>query len=327
MIQYDKWRITMKILLGTYTRNTSEGIYSIKLNNDKLEDLKLVAKATNPTYLDYDKGTHKLYSVYQEEDQGGLAVWNFDGQEAQLAKTYLDSGVQPCYVRYDKENNVVYDANYHLGRIRVYDEEGMEKEFQYDEGAKAHFVNMDPKTSDLFVCDLGLDTVHKYRLLNEIATYKTSEGMGPRHLVFHPEKPLIYILGELNNTIEVVEDQEFELVKLQTVDMLNGLDVTSSGGAIRISEDGKFVYASNRGHDSIIVFKVLDNGTLEFVQIESVYGEHPRDFAISPDGNYIVVANRDTNNLTLFKRDQVTGRVTLVQKDIAAPEVVSVLFI
>lgn len=317
----------MKILLGTYTRNTSEGIYSISLNDNKLSDLKLVAKATNPTYLDYDSSTKRLYSVYQEGDLGGVAVWDYNGETAVLKQSYLDDGVQPCYVRFDKENNVLYDANYHLGRMRVYDEEGMEKEFKYDEGAKAHYVNMDPKSSDLFVCDLGLDTVHKYRLLNEIATYKTTPGMGPRHLVFHPEKPLIYILGELNNTIEVVEDQEFDLVKLQSVDMLNGLEVESSGGAIRISNDGKFVYASNRGHDSIVVFKVLEDGKLEFVQIESVYGEHPRDFAISPEGDYIVVANRDTNNLTLFKRDQSTGKLELLQKDVAAPEVVAVLFI
>lgn len=317
----------MKILLGTYTRNQSEGIYQIDLVDGKLQNLELIAKASNPTYLDYDPSTKTLYSVYQEGDQGGLAVWNYDGVNTSLIRTYLDDGVQPCYVRYDKENDVVYDANYHHGRMRVYDADGLEKEFQYETGAKAHFVELDPKTQDLFVCDLGLDTVHKYRLLNEIATYKTAEGMGPRHLVFHPTKPFLYILGELNNTIEVVEDLEFEMKHVQTVDMLNGLDVESGGGAIRISEDGKYVYASNRGHDSIIVFKVLDSGQLEFVQIESVYGGHPRDFAISPDGEYVVVANRDTDNLVLFKRDQATGKVTLLDKDVFVPECVAVKFI
>lgn len=317
----------MKILLGTYTRDKSEGIYQIDLVDGKLQDLKLVAKAENPTYLDYDKTTQKLYSVYQEGTQGGIAVWNTTEDGYSLDKSYLSEGVQPCYIRYDKKNDLIYDANYHLGRMRAYDDEGLSKEFQYEPGAKAHFVNMDPKTDDLFVCDLGLDTVHKYRLLNEIATYKTAEGMGPRHLVFHPTLPFIYILGELNNTIEVVKDLEFELELVQTVDTLDGLDIISSGGAIRISEDGKFVYASNRGHDSIVVFSVLEDGTLKFVQIESVYGGHPRDFAISPDGNYLVVANRDTNNLSLFERNKETGVLTLLEKDIAAPEVVSVLFV
>ncbi len=316
----------MKILLGTYTRRNSKGIYSVDLENDQLSNLNLVAEATNPTYLDYDLDTSRLYSVYQEGEQGGLAVWDYKGGSASLIKTYLDDGVQPCYVRYDKVNKVVYDANYHLGRMRVYDEEGVSKEFQYAPGAKAHYVNMDPKSEDLYVCDLGLDTVHKYRLLNEIATYKTAEGMGPRHLVFHPSMPIIYIFGELNNTIEVVADDGFDMNLMQTVDTLNGIDVESSGGAIRISADGKFVYASNRGHDSLVVFKVLENGHLEFVQIESVYGEHPRDFAISPDENYILVANRDTDNLVLFKRDHDSGKITLIEKDFFAPEVVSVLF-
>lgn len=317
----------MKILLGTYTRDKSEGIYQIDLENHSLSNLELIAKAENPTYLDFDSSSKKLYSVHQDGNLGGVAVWNYDGESTSLIKTYLDEGVQPCYVRYDKENNVIYDANYHLGRMRVYDQEGLEKEFQYESGGKAHYVNMDPKTEDLFVCDLGLDTIHKYRLLNEIATYKTPEGMGPRHLVFHPSMPFIYILGELNNTIQVVRDEDFDLNHVQTVDMLNGLDVESSGGAIRISSDGRFVYASNRGHDSIVVFKVLDDGTLEFVQIESVYGEHPRDFDISPNGEYIVVANRDTNNLTLFQRDVSTGKINLIQKDVHAPECVCVHFI
>ena len=317
----------MRILLGTYTRSASEGIYQIDLIDGKLSGLALLGKAENPTYLDYDVSSNKLYSVYQEGDQGGIAVWDYHGDTITLKKSYLDEGVQPCYVRYDKENDVIYDANYHLGRMRVYDEDGISKEFKYDSGAKAHYVNMDPKSGDLFVCDLGHDTVHKYRLLNEIATYKTATGMGPRHLVFHPEKPLIYILGELNNTIEVVRDNEFDFELIQTVDTLHGLDVQSSGGAIRISADGRFVYATNRGHDSIVVFKVLVNGSLEFVQIESVYGEHPRDFSMSLNGKYVVVANRDTNNLTLFARDQETGILTLLEKDVYAPEVVSVLFI
>lgn len=317
----------MKILLGTYTRKSSEGIYEIDLLSGHLENLNLVAKASNPTYLDYDASSQTIYAVHQEGEQGGLAVWDLKTQPASLVRSYLDDGVQPCYVKYDKNDDYVLDANYHLGRVRVYDQEGIVKEFQYNEGAKAHYVNFNPKNDDLYVCDLGLDTVHKYRLLNEIATYKTKEGMGPRHLVFHPSLPMIYILGELNNTIDVVEDIDFDMVSVQTVDMLNGADVTSSGGAIRISEDGRFVYASNRGHDSLVVFKVLENGHLEFVQIESVYGEHPRDFAISPDGKYIVVANRDTDNLTLFERDAESGRVTLLEKDVYAPEVVSVLFI
>ncbi len=316
-----------KILLGTYTRDQSKGIYEIELNDGKLDHLKLIAQASNPTYLDFDQETSKIYSVIQDGKKAGVAVWDYNEGQATLSEAILDEGVQPCYIRYDKENDYIYDANYHHGRFRIYKDGAVEKEFQYKTGAKAHFADIDPKTGDVFVCDLGLGLVHKYRLLNEIATYKTQEGMGPRHLVFHPSAPYLYVLGELNNTIEVLKDAEFDLELVQTVDTLNGLDCNSAGGAIRISDDGKFVYATNRGHDSIVVFKIMEDFTLEFVQLESVYGAHPRDFALSHDQNYVVVASRDTNSLTLFKRDQNTGRLDLLQKDVYAPEVVSVLFI
>lgn len=315
-----------KILLGTYTKNTSEGIYSIDLVNGHLVNLQLIAKAANPTYLDYDGKTGRLYSVAQSGDKGGVTVWDFNGNEAVELESYLYDGVQPCYVRYDENEGVIYAANYHHGEFTVYGEGEIQKVIKYEKGSHAHYSDFDPKTNDVFVCDLGHDTVHKYRLLNEIATYKTSEGMGPRHLVFHPHAPYLYILGELNNTIEVVRDNEFELDHVQTISILPEGDHKSSGGAIRISKDGKFVYATNRGHDSITTFKVNDDYTLTFVSNNSVEGEHPRDFAISLDQEYVVVANRDTNNLVLFKRDTDLGTLTLIES-VDAPEVVAILFV
>lgn len=315
-----------KILLGTYTKNTSEGIYSIDLVDGHLVNLNLVAKAQNPTYLDYDATTGRLYSIAQKDALGGVAVWDYNGKTATLVEEYMQEGVQPCYVRYDKEENVIYDANYHRGTFTTYGDGEVQKVFEYEKGAHAHFSDYDPKTKDVFVCDLGNDAIHKYRLLNEIATYKTTAGMGPRHLVFHPSAPYIYILGELNNTVEVVKDLEFEFELVQAISTLPEEGLQSAGGAIRISKDGKFVYATNRGHDSITTYKVEDDFTLTFVSNDSVHGGHPRDFALSMDQNYIVVANRDANNLVLFKRDVVNGTLTYIE-EVDAPEVVATLFI
>lgn len=315
-----------KILLGTYTKNASEGIYSIDLAEGHLVNLNLVAKAENPTYLDYDADTKTLYSVAQKGNLGGITEWSFDGTKAVEKASYLQEGVQPCYVRYDKNEDVIYDANYHRGTFTTYSKGEIQKVFEYEKGAHVHFSDIDPKTGDVFVCDLGHDTIHKYRLLNEIATYKTAEGMGPRHMAFHPSAPYIYILGELNNTVEVVEDQEFEFEHRQTISMLPEGDIKSGGGAIRISNDGKFLYVTNRGHDSITTYKVNEDFTLETVSNDSVHGEHPRDFSLSLDQEYIVVANRDTNNLVLFKRDTESGTLRFIEA-VDAPEAVAVLFV
>ena len=315
-----------KILLGTYTKNTSEGIYSIDLVDGHLVNLSLVAKAQNPTYLDYDATTGRLYSIAQKDALGGIAVWDYNGKTATLAEEYMQEGVQPCYVRYDKDEDVIYDANYHRGTFTTYGDGEVQKVFEYQKGAHAHFADIDPKTKDVFVCDLGNDAIHKYRLLNEIATYKTTEGMGPRHLVFHPTAPYIYILGELNNTVEVVKDLEFEFELVQAISTLPEEGIQSGGGAIRISDDGKFVYATNRGHDSITTYKIEEDYTLTVVSNDSVHGGHPRDFALSLDQNYLVVANRDANNLVLFKRDVENGTLTYIE-EVDAPEVVATLFI
>ena len=316
-----------KILLGTYTRNDSKGIYSIDLDEGQLKNLSLVVETSNPTYLDYDASSKRIFSVLEKDGEGGIGVFDFDGAHAKLDSTYINSQTPPCYVSYDKENDYVYDANYHQGRVHVQSKGDMERVYDYGAGSHAHFVDLDPKTSDLFVCDLGLDAIHKYRLLNEIATYKAPEGMGPRHLVFHPSEPIVYVLGELNNTVQVLRDHEFDFECVQTISTLPNEGIVSSGGAIRISKDGRFVYASNRGHDSIVMYRVKDDFTLELMDFISVEGQHPRDFALSLDEAYLVVGNRDTNNLTLFERDADTGLLTLVQKDVHCPEVVSILFL
>ena len=316
-----------KILLGTYTRNDSKGIYSIDLDGGQLKNLSLVVETSNPTYLDYDASSKRIFSVLEKDGEGGVGVFDFDGAHAKLDSTYINSQTPPCYVSYDKENDYVYDANYHQGRVHVQSKGDMERVYDYGAGSHAHFVDLDPKTSDLFVCDLGLDAIHKYRLLNEIATYKAPEGMGPRHLVFHPSEPIVYVLGELNNTVQVLRDHEFDFECVQTISTLPNEGIVSSGGAIRISKDGRFVYASNRGHDSIVMYRVKDDFTLELMDFISVEGQHPRDFALSLDEAHLVVGNRDTNNLTLFERDADTGLLTLVQKDVHCPEVVSILFL
>lgn len=317
-----------KILLGTYTRKTSEGIYQITLNKDKevLENLELIAKAENPTYLEYDKDTHILYSVYQEGQQGGIGIYNLKNQQAKLEHFITQEGASPCYVHYDSKRDEITDANYHKGTINVYKNKKIIETFQYPKGAHAHFVHTHPKTGALYTVDLGNDTVHKYIDLKRVSTFTTDPGMGPRHLVFHPTAPYLYVFTELSNDLIVLKDGE-TLQHIQTLNALKDDEGKGAGAAIRISKDGKFIYVSNRGHDSITVYAVHEDFTVTLIQNISTHGEHPRDFNLSLDEDYVVVANRDTNNLVLFRRDTETGYLTYLNADTHAPEVVNVVFI
>lgn len=315
----------MKILLGTYTRNSSQGIYEITLNTqtNKLEDLKLAAKVENATYLDYDKDTNTVYSVYVEGDTSGIASWNLkdDGHLEKLS-TIARKEKSSCYIKY--KDGLVYTANYGLGKMTIYNDKTVEREVQYEDGAKAHFTNFDPKTGLFYVCDLGNDKVYKYDGDKELAHVRLVEGSGPRHIAFHPTLDRLYVFAELNNTITVL-DSDFNIY--QIISTLKDENTESSGAAVRITKDGNFLYASNRGEDSIISYTIDEHGELHVLETVSSEGEHPRDFALSPDEAYLVVANRDTNNLSLFARDASNGKLSLLEKNVHAPEAVCVLFV
>lgn len=315
------------ILIGTYTRKTSEGIYRLELNTktQKLENLSLVAKTQNPTYLEYNHKNHELYAVYQDGDQGGIAIWDYKNKQATLKETMTQEGVQPCFVHYDPKRNELYDANYHRGEVHVYKEGVNTKTFKYEAGGHAHFAKTHPKTGNLYTVDLGNNLIHKYKDLKEVATYQAKEGTGPRHLVFHPSAPFIYVMTEHSNELIVLKDGD----TLEAIQIISTLPeaCASDGAAIRITKDGKFIYVSNRTHDSVTVFKVNDDYTVSTVQNISSFGEHPRDFNLSLDEDFLVLANRDTNNLVLYTRNKETGELNCVSSDTSVPEPVSLIFI
>lgn len=334
------------ILLGTYTRNKSEGIYQIQLDTDKgtLDNLTLVTKEVSPTYLTKSNAGN-LYSVTTKNEEGGAS--SYDAQMTFL-NAVTEEGAPLCYVAVDEERQLVYGANYHKGEVNVYrikedgsleaaaavyheEETGPHKN---QNTAHVHYTDLTPDNR-LVVCDLGTDYVYTYDVdasgqIKEVAKYLSQAGCGPRHLVFHPEKDIAYLFGELNNTVTVLayqrEDGSFS--PLQTLSTLpEDFTGESAGAAIRISNDGKFLYASNRGHNSIVVYQVSEDGTsLETIQFISTEGDGPRDFNLTPENDYVVCGNQSTDNLTLYRRDSATGLLELVQKNIYAPECVCVYF-
>lgn len=316
-----------RILIGTYTRKTSEGIYTVLLNTKegKLETPELLIKAQSPTYLEYNKNNHKLYSVYQNDDLGGIAIYDYQGNEIKLDNTIAELGSSPCFVHYDHKHNRLLDANYHLGKVNVYQDNKLEEVIQYEEGAHAHYVHTHPKTGHLYTIDLGNDKVYKYDGLDELAVYHAKENSGPRHLAFHPHANYIYIFTEYSNELIVLKDED----TFEEVQVIYALpeEMKSDGAAVRISQDGKYVYVSSRGHDSITVFEVNDDYTVTIVQNISTEGNHPRDFNLSLSEDYLVVANRDSDNLVLYRRNANTGLLELISKDTHVPEGVNVVFI
>jgi 6-phosphogluconolactonase len=180
-------------------------------------------------------------------------------------------------------------------------------------------------------CDLGTDEVVTYNVseqgqLTKINTYKSALGAGPRHITFHPTQKMAYLMNELNSTIEVlIYDGVGQFTLLQTLSTLPE-DWTAFNGtaAIRVSSDGKFLYGSNRGHDSIAVFKIIADGTLELIQIAATHGKMPRDFNLSSDEKVIIAAHQDSDNVTTFFRNSATGLLTEIQHDFMVPEAVCV---
>lgn len=337
----------MKVWFGGYTSHDSKGIYTAnvekKEDDIKLVDVKNIVEIDRPTY--FQLVGDLLFTIIQNGDQSGIATYRIKDGKAKQLDTYFHEGAAPCYISVDSQKHLVFTANYHLATINVfsYDENGkltfITNDTHEGHGPRAeqdqahpHFFDETP-AGNLVSCDLGIDAVDFYKLdgdkLKHLARYHMENGFGTRHLVFSPDGKTMYIVGELSSQVNVARLNE-NTWKFEDVATYKTIpdDFSDHNGAaaIRISKDGKFIYISNRGHDSITVFKVLDDGKLELVQRISVFGSFPRDFNWDKDEKYLVVANQNTNNATLYRRNSETGNLTPIQKDIPVPEATRVLF-
>lgn len=337
------------VYLGSYTRKESTGIHQVTLDTteEKLKDYKLVAEVDSPTYLTLSADKQSLYSVYKEKNGAGVTSYEHqDDGSYQKRASNSSEDAPPCYISYDAERNFIFTASYHEGFVSVYEETAdysIElRDRIFHEGSSihenqtaphVHYAELSPDNKFLLVCDLGTDELYSYEVakdgkLKEVSRYTAKPGTGPRHLVFHPNSCTVYLLGELSSEIEVLrynrEDGSFTyLDRISTIPLSH--TTFNAGAAIRVTRDGKYVYSSNRGHDSIAVFKVSDvDQTLSLFETVPSEGNTPRDFNLSPDEAFMIVGHQDSDNLTLFKRDSLTGKLSLLQKDVYAPECVCV---
>lgn len=342
--------MTEKILLGTYTRGASEGIYEANLNLDSkcIEDVKLLVAAGNPTYLTMNAAGTVIYSIVAEDGQGGIMSLVYEGNQWVRRTAILEDGPAPCYLSYDEKRQFIYTANYHAGKVQVYrtDETGdlnlldtvQHQGSSIHENQKsphAHFIQAARNGEYILACDLGTDEIYTYEVseagkLTEKHRISVKPGTGPRHLIFHPYLDKAYIVGELSSEI-LVANYTASTGEFKIVDTVPTIPATftdwNSGAAVRISSNGKYLYVSNRGHNSIAAFKVVYDGALELIAYYPTEGETPRDFNLNETEDFIIVGHQDSDYLTLFERDGKTGELSKIPGQFSAPEVVCVQFI
>jgi 6-phosphogluconolactonase len=330
------------LLIGTYTSSgKSEGIYVYRFNVNTAAN-SYISKATgiaNPSYLAISRNGKKVYAVSEEgRGKGSISAFNFNAATGELKfiNSATSGGGGPCYVEVDDEDKYVFSANYgggSLAAIRVNDDGSLNDDVQriQHEGSSinkenqskphVHTAVLSADNKYLLVTDLGTDKVHTYRfnrggrdVLTPAAPpyVSTKAGAGPRHLTFHPNGKYVYVVNELDGSVDAYAYKNGKLTPLQTITMLReGFNGTIEAADIHCSADGKFLYASNREESNeIVIYSIGKNGRLKFAGRQSVLGKAPRNFVIAPGGKFLIVANMNSDEIVVFNRNAKTGLLT-----------------
>jgi 6-phosphogluconolactonase len=344
--------------IGTYTEGTnSKGIYAFRYDaaSGQVTMIGLAAETTNPSFVAVHPNGRFLYAVnelknYKGPNSGGVSAFAVDRATGKL--TFLNElpsrGADPCYIIVDKEGKHVLVANYTGGSVAVFpikddgslgeasafvQHTGHGTNPQRQEGPHAHSIDLSPGERFAYVDDLGLDEtlIYKYDSAkgtltpNDPPFAKLDPNTGPRHFALRPDGKFAYVVGEMGHTVTVFANdlKNGSLEKLQTISTLpTDFSGRNDDAEIEVHPSGKFLYASNRGHESIAVY-VIDpaKGTLTLVEITPTGGNEPRSFEIDPTGKLLFAENQKSDDIVVFKIDQKTGKLTTTgQKlDVASP--------
>ena len=329
------------LLIGTSTSDgKSKGIYTYEFNSNTGEaTYKSVAEVDNPSYLVVSDDRKYVYSV-SEDKTSKINAFAYNSTSGVLTpiNSQASGGRGPTYVSVDASGKYVFAANYGGGSLSAFPVEkdgslGADIQTIQHEGSSVnkerqskpyvHSVVVSPDNRYLLAQDLGTDKVYIYRFDPKNRPtpltpapqpfISVKPGSGPRHLTFHPDKKYAYLISEIGSTITAFKYKAGHLDLLQTVSALpEGFTETGSSADIHFSPDGNFLYGSNRSTvNDIVIYSVnKKNGKLTYVGRQPTLGKAARTFAIDPSGNFLVVANGGSNNVSIFKRDQKTGLLT-----------------
>ncbi len=349
---------TMDVYLGTYTgQGGSQGIYRSTLDTEtgQLSSPVLAIEAKNPSFLEIAPNGRFLYAVCESGRAGTVMACAIDPRtgELTLLNTQSSQGSGPCHVNVDHAGKNVLVANYgsgsaavlpigpdgHLGEATaVVQHTGSGVNRQRQQGPHAHSINVSADDRFAFVADLGIDKLMIYKLNieagtlvpNDPACVELEPGAGPRHFTFTPDGRYAYVINELNGTVTAFAYDKAvgRLTTIQTVSTLpNDFDGRNTCAEIRVHPNGRFLYGSNRGHDSIAVYRIDSaTGRLTFIEHETTDIKTPRNFNIDPTGTFCLVANMDGANVVVFRIDPKTGELTTTGNKIAIDRPVCIRF-
>lgn len=331
------------VYLGTYTGKNSKGIYRCELDTatGKLSAPVLAAEVTNPSFLAIDPSQRFLYAVgevgnFEGKKGGAVSAFAIDGKtgDLKLLNQQSSEGPGPCHLVVDGKGKNVLAANYGGGSVCVLPIDadgklGKASAFVQHQGSSvdksrqkaphAHSINVDAANRFAFAADLGLDKVLIYRFdpakgtltANDPPDATVAGGSGPRHFAFHPGGKHAYVINEMKNTITAFsyDAERGALKELLTVPTLpKDFKGNSSTAEVQVHPSGMFLYGSNRGHDSIVIFAIdPKTGALTYVGHQAEKIKTPRNFGIDPTGTFLLVANQGSGSVIVFRIDPKTG--------------------
>jgi len=345
----------LSFFIGTSTEGDSQGIYLGELNQETglIENLELAAEIDHPNFIAINKSKDRLYAVSQDEDMQGIAKSYSIGQDLSLSLTgeTLTGSGSLAHIDVSPNNRSLAVANYYNGNVSLVGLDGSgdissSLDLAQHEGSSvdirqeaphAHCTIFSEDSRFLYVADLGIDKVVIYEVDHDNTKLlpasspdvSLAPGAGPRHFKIHPNSNRAFVINELNNTVTsfVRDEGTGALETIESVSTLpEGYSETAYTSDLHISSDGKFIYGANRGHNSIAVLK-FENDSMELIQTISTRGDWPRNFALDPSENFLIVGNRRTNDFSVYERDENTGMLTSVGNLVSQPSPICMLFV
>lgn len=341
------------VFVGTYTApNASKGIYKFAFDseNGSASAPELAAEIASPSFLAIHQNGRFLYAV-NEAGSGAVTAFSIDPQTRKLTKLndQPSGGGGPCHINVDREGKNVLIANYGGGSVAVFPIAGdgglkAASSFVQHTGSSVnpnrqkephgHSINLDMSGKFAFAADLGTDKIYVYKFdsaggkLTEHGFAALKAGSGPRHSALTKDGKRLYVINELFQTVTGFNhDGHGKLSEFQTISTVPQETPGNSTAEIVIHPSGKFVYGSNRGHNSIAVFSVGDVGKLTRIQNEPTQGQIPRNFNIDSTGRFLLAANQDSGNVAIFSINQLNGKLTFTGKSVAVAKPVCIRFL
>jgi 6-phosphogluconolactonase len=342
------------LLIGTYTKECqSEGIYVYDFNTDTAEATvkESTKKVINPSFLTVSKDKGYVYSVNENGDDSQVSSFKYDSDtgKLQFLNSKSSEGNDPCYIITD--DKYVFVANYNGGNITVFpkNEDGTLGKYKQivkhqvqsagqdkPEVSHMHMLQFTPDKDYLVASDLGKDYLYIYRynpdaspnILEHSSSMRADTGSGPRHFTFSPNGKFVYLIAELTGTLFVLTFEDGALHLLQKTTIVDKkFKGKTSAADIHFTDDGKFLYATNRGDaNTISCFEIKSTGKLKLVETISTLGKGPRNFTIDPSGKFLLVAHQDSNDVVIFAINKTTGKLTDTGKRIKLCSPVCLVF-